>query len=106
MFVANATNSPPRNEGDKPKSFLDRLTGTTAKVVTLLGLVTALMTTIPSLRTAALNAFCSFYSCSTVTENPQVHENAELKDARERIDRQRLYAIELLQQDRPDLAIT
>jgi tetratricopeptide (TPR) repeat protein len=96
--VTNASDPPP-GEVDRPKSILDRITGTTTKLVAFLVVLTALMTQIPNLRTASQSALCSLFSCTPAPPRP------ELKTDRERVDRQRLYAIQLLEEDNPKQAI-
>lgn len=99
--MTNATDPPP-GEVDRPKSILDRITGTATKLVAFLVVLTALMTQIPNLRTASQSALCSLFSCTPAPPRP---DNSELKTDRERVDRQRLYAIQLLEEDNPKQAI-
>jgi tetratricopeptide (TPR) repeat protein len=91
----------PDTEG---KSFLERLTGTTGKLVGFFVVVTALLTQIPALRTSSIDAYCSVVSCRVV-DNAQTTENQEIKEARAKIDRHRLYAIQLVQKRDSDGAI-
>jgi hypothetical protein len=54
-----------KDEGQAPKkSFLERMTGTTAQITALLITVTALFTQIPSLTKTGRDAVCAVLSCS------------------------------------------
>ncbi|RSB86522.1 hypothetical protein EFD55_00975 [Rhizobium pisi] len=54
-----------KDEGQAPKkSFLERMTGTTAQITALLIAVTALLTQIPNLTKTGRDAVCAVLSCS------------------------------------------
>ncbi|EJZ22298.1 hypothetical protein NE852_02570 [Rhizobium sp. Pop5] len=62
-----------KDESPAPKkSFLERMTGTTAQITALLIAVTALLTQIPSLTKTGRDAVCSVLSCSEIhdTQSP------------------------------------
>lgn len=66
-----------KDEGQAPKkSFLERMTGTTAQITALLITVTALITQIPSLTKTGRDAICAVLSCSDVHVQSSTNGNS------------------------------
>lgn len=66
-----------KDEGQAPKkSFLERMTGTTAQITALLITVTALFTQIPSLTKTGRDAVCAVLSCSEVHAQSSTNSNS------------------------------
>lgn len=65
-----------KDEGQAPKkSFLERMTGTTAQITALLITVTALFTQIPSLTKTGRDAVCAVLSCSEEQAQSSTNNN-------------------------------
>lgn len=67
-----------KDEGQAPKkSFLERMTGTTAQITALLIALTALLTQIPSLTKTGRDAVCAVLSCSGGSAQSPVNGNSD-----------------------------
>ncbi|RUM27514.1 hypothetical protein EFQ99_04865 [Rhizobium vallis] len=67
-----------KDEGQAPKkSFLERMTGTTAQITALLIALTALLTQIPSLTKTGHDAVCAMLSCSGESAQSAVNGNSD-----------------------------